>query len=358
MSKRRLSNRERDYLLRWQRVGPLLDSIRHDELRRQTEEDYLRTMEDLWSVEVQPEVRTTSGLVEWQRLLRKHAARQPEVATVSNESICRILSDKRRPTKQTENVMSNPQSTNAHFEFGVGHDFANAVLYSLSDNSKAEHTSRGILVPINEEVWQDVFHRVFPQLYDGENMQKLAAYCSYYRLGKHGIGYDRKGLRDFARGARKTVKDRGKWGLDVSSDPSRAIWPSKGVLLPAAVVIRIAKEYLRSHHPDAPEVEKQLARASTAAERDHELALSDLIRDPIRREMFIEAYERRASWARLARRLYGYDCMVVGCDFALLKDDGEQYIEVHHITPMFEGGSPNDKHNLSVLCPNWTAPGL
>ena len=35
-----------------------------------------------------------------------------------------------------------------------------------------------------------------------------------------------------------------------------------------------------------------------------------------------------------------------------MKEDGELYIEVHHIVAMFEGGSPNDKLNLSVLCPN------
>ena len=72
MKKRpKLSQQERAYLLRWQRVGPVLDAIRHDELRRQTEEDYLRTMEDLWSVEFQPVKRMTSGLVEWNRLLRR-----------------------------------------------------------------------------------------------------------------------------------------------------------------------------------------------------------------------------------------------------------------------------------------------
>jgi hypothetical protein len=78
----------------------------------------------------------------------------------------------------------------------------------------------------------------------------------------------------------------------------------------------------------------------------------DVIHDPIRREMVVEAFERKASWARLARRLFGYECMIPGCRFELIKDDGELYIEVHHIKAMCEGGSPNDKRNLSVLCPN------
>ena len=65
------SKRDRDYLLRWKRLGPLLAAIEHDELRRMTEQDYLRTMEDLWSVEVEPEKRTSSGLVEWNRLWRR-----------------------------------------------------------------------------------------------------------------------------------------------------------------------------------------------------------------------------------------------------------------------------------------------
>jgi hypothetical protein len=78
----------------------------------------------------------------------------------------------------------------------------------------------------------------------------------------------------------------------------------------------------------------------------------EVIRDAVRREICIEVFERRASWARLARKLYGYDCMAPGCQFVLVKEDGERYIEVHHIKPMFEKGSANDKENLSVLCPN------
>jgi predicted restriction endonuclease len=80
--------------------------------------------------------------------------------------------------------------------------------------------------------------------------------------------------------------------------------------------------------------------------------IEEVIRDPVRREMLVEAFERKARWARLARSLYGYECMIPGCRFVLIKENGDKYIEVHHIIPMFDGGSPNDKVNLSVLCPN------
>lgn len=71
MRAKRLSSDQRKYLKRWERLGPLLDAVRHDELRRMTEEDYLATMEQLWSVEVAPVRRDSSGLVEWNRLIRR-----------------------------------------------------------------------------------------------------------------------------------------------------------------------------------------------------------------------------------------------------------------------------------------------
>jgi predicted HNH restriction endonuclease len=100
------------------------------------------------------------------------------------------------------------------------------------------------------------------------------------------------------------------------------------------------------------EAHKRLKQLETQVQRKPKSTIEEVIRDPIRREMTIEAFERKASWARLARKLYGSSCMVTGCQFVLLKDGGEHYIEVHHIVAMFEGGSPNDKTNLSVLCPN------
>jgi hypothetical protein len=68
---RSVTDFERAYLLRWKRLGPILDAIRHEELRQMTEAEYFQAMEQLWSVEVEPQPRTSSGLVEWQRLLRQ-----------------------------------------------------------------------------------------------------------------------------------------------------------------------------------------------------------------------------------------------------------------------------------------------
>src|SRR5437016_3790285 len=121
-----------------------------------------------------------------------------------------------------------PIQNKSSFEFGIGHDFANAVFYSLSDHPRRERDAHGIIIPINEVVWKQVLKHVFPEEYDGKNPQELAAYCSYFRLGKHGIGYDKRGRRDFALGIRVKLKDRGKQGRDVTNDPERSIRPSKG----------------------------------------------------------------------------------------------------------------------------------
>lgn len=105
MTQKRLTKRQqRDYLQRWQKLGKLLDAVRHDELRRMTEADHLAAMEQLWSVQVAPWQRETSGLVEWQKLMKRLMSHMMEGAV--------------------------PKHT-PDFEFGVGHDFVNAVLYSL-----------------------------------------------------------------------------------------------------------------------------------------------------------------------------------------------------------------------------------
>ena len=58
----------------WKRVGPLLDKVRHDELRAMTDEQSRRAFESLAEFaceanDVTP--RTTSGFVEQQRLFLK-----------------------------------------------------------------------------------------------------------------------------------------------------------------------------------------------------------------------------------------------------------------------------------------------
>ena len=83
----------------------------------------------------------------------------------------------------------------------------------------------------------------------------------------------------------------------------------------------------------------------------HDDEIVDIILDPIRREIVREVLVRNAKWVLEAKERYGYACMTPGCDFELIKEDGEQYIEVHHIVPMFDGGK-DEPMNLSVLCPN------
>ncbi|MEX2213644.1 MAG: hypothetical protein WD768_05925 [Phycisphaeraceae bacterium] len=103
------------------------------------------------------------------------------------------------------------------------------------------------------------------------------------------------------------------------------------------------------------EIRRLLRRSDHLVASDQENVPQDnsaVIKDPIRREMLIEAYERRASWAKDARRVYGYSCMVPGCKFKLVKEDGDLFIEVHHLKAMCHGGSPNDRRNMCVLCPN------
>ena len=102
--------------------------------------------------------------------------------------------------------------------------------------------------------------------------------------------------------------------------------------------------------PELQEAKRRLKDFDAYLRRKPETPIEEIIRDPIRREMLIEAFERKASWARLARKLYGYECMAPNCQFSFVKEDGELYIEVHHVKPMFENGSPNDPLNLSVLC--------
>lgn len=62
---------EKLYYQRWKSLGPVLDSIRHDDLRRMTDTEYLKVVERVWSVDVQRSLRRESGLVEWQRMLQQ-----------------------------------------------------------------------------------------------------------------------------------------------------------------------------------------------------------------------------------------------------------------------------------------------
>lgn len=71
--------------------------------------------------------------------------------------------------------------------------------------------------------------------------------------------------------------------------------------------------------------------------------------EPKKREYLIETYVRKTIWAKRAIEVFGDRCLLEGCKNTFLKDNGNRYIEVHHIVPLFRGGE-NGLWNLSVLC--------
>jgi hypothetical protein len=71
MDKRRTT---KQWVEHWDRIGPILEKVRHDELRALTDEDTARACETLFEFAVSSpsyQVRTTSGFVEQQRLFQK-----------------------------------------------------------------------------------------------------------------------------------------------------------------------------------------------------------------------------------------------------------------------------------------------
>lgn len=246
--------------------------------------------------------------------------------------------------------MVNVSSRNRSHELKLKYEFANAVLYALADHPASVRGARGILLPIDNGRWQDIFGTFFSTEGDSNAIQPLAAYCSYFRHGKHRMGYDKDGRRDFGQGARKKIKNSGLVGMPVDQDPSRNLLPGED-RISTKEAITLARSFWDANRPKGDELLTSRFREYEKRNGD-ESSLEEIITDPIRREMLIEAFERKKSWARLARKLYGFACMIPECDFELTKDDGELYIEVHHIIAMCHGGSPNDRLNLSVLCPN------
>lgn len=68
-----------------------------------------------------------------------------------------------------------------------------------------------------------------------------------------------------------------------------------------------------------------------------------------KREYTHETFARNRGWVKLAKDNYGHYCLHPGCQNAFLKPDGEPYIEVHHIVPLFQGGE-DAIWNLTVVC--------
>ena len=72
-------------------------------------------------------------------------------------------------------------------------------------------------------------------------------------------------------------------------------------------------------------------------------------RHPDKREHMIETFARDAGWKKLAKQTFGDRCMCQNCTNTFIKENGELYVEVHHIIPLYKGGE-DGIWNLSVLC--------
>jgi predicted HNH restriction endonuclease len=70
---------------------------------------------------------------------------------------------------------------------------------------------------------------------------------------------------------------------------------------------------------------------------------------PNKKEYLIETYARNRGWVKQAKEVLGCYCLYKKCDNTFTKDNGELYIEVHHIVPLCDGGE-DGIWNLSVLC--------
>ncbi len=73
------------------------------------------------------------------------------------------------------------------------------------------------------------------------------------------------------------------------------------------------------------------------------------IPEPEQREYIHETFARNQGWVLMAKKKFGQSCMLVGCSNNFRKEDGSHYVEVHHIKPLFEGGT-DGLWNLSVVC--------
>lgn len=70
---------------------------------------------------------------------------------------------------------------------------------------------------------------------------------------------------------------------------------------------------------------------------------------PERKEYLVESYVRKTQWASRAKEFLGSRCLMDSCENTFIKPDGERYIEVHHIIPLYLGGE-DGLWNLAVLC--------
>ena len=86
------------------------------------------------------------------------------------------------------------------------------------------------------------------------------------------------------------------------------------------------------------EIENKLFQKAIDSEPDND-----------KREILMETYVRDRGWIRLAKKTFGDVCMFGGCQNTFRKDNGERYIETHHIKPLSDGGKDYIE-NLVMLC--------
>lgn len=70
---------------------------------------------------------------------------------------------------------------------------------------------------------------------------------------------------------------------------------------------------------------------------------------PTEREYYVEVFARDRRVRREAIEQFGDNCMIDRCQNAFKTEQGKNYIEVHHIKPLFEGGEDRI-WNLAILC--------
>lgn len=86
------------------------------------------------------------------------------------------------------------------------------------------------------------------------------------------------------------------------------------------------------------EIENKLLRRAIDSEQDSN-----------KREILMETYVRDRGWIRLAKATFGDVCMFDGCQNSFRKENGENYIETHHIKSLSDGGKDYIE-NLVMLC--------
>ena len=67
------------------------------------------------------------------------------------------------------------------------------------------------------------------------------------------------------------------------------------------------------------------------------------------KEYLLETFARNKGWVKLAKEIFGMHCLYPKCCNTFMKNNGQRYIEVHHIVPLHEGGE-DGIWNLSVVC--------